>query len=359
MSERYISDVEVIVMNEINYEDIPGLCFPHELDYIVIHREESFDLTLKVGNFMFRQLRLTTDENGVVGVGGLGPLLADLAVDGPQACQLVCGTDAPKAFTLLPCRRDVGMKAVEFCPGHFLTMLRGTKRTHEQAAEYVSFYKTESGVVSLKAVLLFAKFDTDELKKQEVIFSRTDAMTNDSGLYTVDVSPRLWTGITPEGFRLVMYEIRAGLRSMHYAVEPTADAAPHTLCFRNNFGCADTFHFFGNLDTQLKPERSAATIDGVLRNYRVNATAETTGFTGPMRQGTFPLFADLCATKEVHERNISGRELCITGQECKMSNDRYAPQSGSLTWRDAGSATPFAPMRRVRVFDPSFDLSFE
>ena len=345
-------------MATLNFDDLGALYFPPELDDMWVVRDDPFTLKLNAGGYS-DTWNLTPNDDGEVKLCGVGGLLADIVDRTPQTCSLQCDAEAAKSFKVLPCRRQTGASAEEFCRSHFLTMHTGRKRTYGRAVEYLSFYKTEKGTLNVQAVMVFTNVSTGEVSERTVIIARTDVMTNNNGLYTVDVSPRILARLTPEDCRLAAYEIQAGKRTMAYAVEPVADAAPVTLCFRNNFGQWDTFHFFGNVDSELKPERSAAAIDGQTKNYRATGTAEFTGHTGPLAPGAFALFADLCMALEVRLGISTGRELTITGNECKLSNDRYAPQSGTLTWRHSDNSAPFADALSARVFDATFDTTFE
>ena len=146
-------------------------------------------------------------------------------------------------------------------------------------------------------------------------------------------------------------------RMAEFVVQSCVDTTPLTLRFRNAFGYMETFHCFGNTLTELKPTRSTASFAGKTKNYRILAIPEHTTHTGVIPPHLVDLFADLCCATDVFVQS-TGREVCITDCDFKISNDLYTPQQATITWRESARAALHEPFETVRTFDESFDNTF-
>ena len=58
-------------------------------------------------------------------------------------------------------------------------------------------------------------------------------------------------------------------------------------------------------------------------------------------------------------RISDGEELTITDCEMRISNDRYAEQNGTITFRESGRTQSFDKILPVQTFDATFDNTFD
>lgn len=340
------------------FPTIPQKCFPHELDTLRITglaAGETLIFLLNDDNDASFDASLTAGTNGAVVVSDLASLLRELTDDGDyRECTLHIEAGSEEQdfeFVLLPCRMELTETAADFCEAHFLTLLQGTKPTYAGADEFL-WYDTPNGVTShptAKCTWVDEANGTFRVTTEAVSESAVD------GYWRIDAAPGQFAA-PAEGFALHSFTVVAGTRRQHYVLRPTPDAEPTTLWFRNAFGRTETFHFFGTVETELKPTRSTASFAGRTRAYRVEAVPEMTARTGHLPDALFLLFEDLCGA--LHVTLSSGEEVTLTENELKLSSDRYTPQEGTATWRYATRARSFATLTAQRTFDTTFDDTY-
>ncbi|MBP3228187.1 MAG: hypothetical protein J6M53_05305 [Bacteroidaceae bacterium] len=343
----------------MDYFNIPHLAFPSEIDECSFPINYNVALTTVVlvdGTEVLRTKLYPVD--GRVTLYDLAALLRDnLSIEKVSDVQLRVGSTT-KDISILPSRCAMD-EAEDFTTHHFLSLLDGVKPTYLEATEFLPLYFDGSyddlQEASPSLVSTWVNPVTGDIKTQAENFS--SATSHDDFLWQLVFQPKRFVA-PADGYTL--HSIRACLedRVQEYVVQTPIDSTPFSLKFYNNFGLLETFHFFGTCEKELKPTRSTASFNGKTRNYKVEAVPTWKCDTGALLPSVQPLFADLCAATQVW-RQDTGTEVTITDNEYKISDDRYALQTASLTFREtARTAAHVKTSAPKRTFDSSFDETF-
>lgn len=341
-------------------DPLPALAFPCELDSLAIQCDNSNPLllTMRIGGQSGTTILETTlypDSADMVYLNDLATLLQDNL--SPRAVsEVYFGLDThAESVMVIPSRANISRSAEDFTAQHFLTLLDGARPTYLGAQEWLAYYATATQPTPI-VTCLWVNPTTGETREAPGSINSVTHYGNN--LHTVYFQPHLF--VRPaDGFILHSFRVELGGRRQDYIlVEPT-DCTPLSLKFCNNFGQSETFHLFGTMEKELKPTRSTASFSGKTRNYRIEAVPTWKCHTGVLAPSVQPLFADLCAAKEV-VRLDNGADVTITDNELKLSTDRYSVQTGSITFREAARSARFTKQNvRRQTFDNTFDNTFE
>ena len=335
-------------------KDIPYYVFPHELDCIVINATNTCTVEFFTNVGVDMILTLTPNADGQIIIEDFAQLLRDITADHPCVfCEIYLeeeGTTESGAaeFYVRACRQDLNTTCTEFCNKHFFSLVKGPKPTYMGAEELLF----ADNINKATATPVWINPQTGDVKETIVNLQ----ISGDNLSARINASPSIFASPGAE-YKLHSYLVMADGRMAEFVVQSCVDTTPLTLRFRNAFGYMETFHCFGNTLTELKPTRSTASFAGKTKNYRVLAIPEHTTHTGVIPPHLVDLFADLCSATDVFVQS-TGREVCITDCDFKISNDLYTPQQATITWRESARTTLHEPFETVRTFDESFDETF-
>ncbi len=333
---------------------IPEFAFPHELDRIIISSTNKCTFEFFSANGVEMTLSLTPDANGQIIIEDFAQVLRDVTAEATGVmCEIYleevdASENSAAEFYVRACRQDLNTTASEFCNKHFFSLVKGPKPTYLGAEELLF----ADNINKATATLIWINPQTGDVK--EIV--ENISMSGDNLSTRINVSPSRFTSPATD-YKLHSYQVFADSRTFDFIVQSCVDAIPVSFNFRNAFGYFETFHCFGATLTELKPTRSTASFDGKTKNYRVLAIPEHTTHTGVIPHHLVDLFADLCSATEVFVLS-TGREVCITDCDFKISNDLYTPQQATITWRESARAALHEPFENVRTFDESFDETF-
>ena len=333
---------------------IPEYAFPHELDRIIISSTNTCTFEFFSGNGIDMELSLTPDANGQIIIEDFAQVLRDVTAESAcVSCEIYleeegASESSAAEFYVRACRLDLNTTASEFCNKHFFSLVKGPKPTYLGAEELLF----ADNINKATATPVWINPQTGDVKETIVNLQ----ISGDNLSARINASPSIFASPGAE-YKLHSYLVMADGRMAEFVVQSCVDTTPLTLRFRNAFGYMETFHCFGNTLTELKPTRSTASFAGKTKNYRVLAIPEHTTHTGVIPPHLVDLFADLCSATDVFVLS-TGREVCITDCDFKISNDLYTPQQATITWRESARAALHEPFETVRTFDESFDETF-
>jgi len=340
---------------------IPDILFPHELDELLFRREgedeTSFGLTVDVGADTALRATLSFGADGTCRVQDLAQLLMDYADPAAARCvalgveySLATGGAARREAMLLPSRTPLRETAAEFCPRSFLSLLDGPKQTTPEDTEHFAFLSLPGAPPSDRAATLALSY-ADGTGRTEELAVPTPADDWDVCAFTL--RPADWQ--EEGGPRLASLTVTVGARSQELELV-AAPWGSEAVEFRNSFGCPETLRLW-EVEREAKPARSAASVAGRYRNYRVEPLTTFKGTTAPLLDSELPFVDDAVHALRL-SRPADGAELSLTDSEWKRSSAATEMPRATLTWREAARAAAFRPSRPARVFDGTFDESF-
>lgn len=343
--------------------ELRSVHFASELD-VLTFSGVSRPLSLVVSDQSGRTLlenTYTPDADRRVTVYGLDSLLNEATEESPvaririEANGEAIGAAPSGLITIIHATVAVGEPAATFLPDFWLTAGAGAARsgvmpTLPGRLEYLTGYFPEPERVTVISTILEPDGTLSEERRERSV----------SGLVTFDASP-----VAPEGDgrRLLEYDVVAGGRRASYRVLAHAPGHTRGFLFRNCFGVMETIYCTGLTETKHAIESSWAFIDGRACRYSVSEVEQQTVSTGPLTAAATAVAIDFARSKEVYELVAGldpGRPMLILESEPVVSNSRSALSSISVTLRPASaSGTMLCPVRPVRIFDPTFDSTYE
>ena len=336
-------------------DTLPALGFPMEYNTLNVQCDDADPLpfTLKINGTTILNTTLYPDETYMVTVSDLATFLQENLPKQRASEVTFKFDDLEETVKVIPSKTDFFNDGETFLTSHFLTLANGAKPTYLGTAEYISWYLATNETPSITC--LWVNPDTgDTLETTEQNFANTHHV---GGLHTCYFKPYNFTSPSDD-FVLVSFSVILGNRKQEYIIQTPTDCEPLTLRFVNNFGLHEMFHFFGTYEKELKPTRSTASFSGKTRNYKVDAVPTWKCETGILSEAVQPLFADLCSAEQVW-RTDNDAEVTITENEYKIANDRYEPQSGTLTFRESSRSSVHKSNEKVSTFDQTFDNTFD
>ena len=326
--------------------NIAALVFPSEIDTLEFLGAAGGQLVVRltVDEQKLLDSVFYYDSSGRVKVEGLQDLVEPFLRDGVlHSLKISTNDGVAKSASILACSVENVDGAVEFCEECFLTLLSVAKTTYVGAKELVSLYLTSGQEMNISRSWL----------KDGVVFHDRATLMLPAGLQTVDVSPP-----AAAGQLLLDYDVRVGKRRLSFMLNHDMDSDPVSVLFRNAFGQVETFHFFGQVEKEVKPVRSSAIMGGRYVNYKIENVPSWKASTVLRLDGDVSLAEDL-ASALYAERVSDSCPIAITEVDLKPDNNRYGVVSMSATWREENRVRRFIPRHRVRVFDATFDATYE
>lgn len=336
----------------INYSDIttPYLLVS-ELDVLVFTAvaEMSLAITSSGGSTVLSCSYVPM--GGVVKVYDLDRLLSPL-IDGVMADFTFTVDGASQTLHVVQSRARVDQGAVEFLTGHFLSGVMSGRDTALGRKEMVTLL-SPSGTVDVVAACVYADGGTCVL--QSVVLASSLA----SGvIHEVDCSPSLL--VNDELGTLVQYTVNAGDRLMTYRVSPTATHRTAML-MRNDFGAWEPCYFTGMVETSPSITREFVLIGGVQRPLRIDEQENLKSYTGALRPGGVQLMRALARSTDVvllEDGNATGDGVVITDQELKYTDEDGHLPAFTFTWHRASRLSLLKVPKIPRLFDDTFDDTF-
>lgn len=311
--------------------------------------------------------RFWPDSDGNVTISQLGPLLEpycrkyasvtlSAVVRTYSSDDDETGTDLSVDMgTVLFGEVDAQVDASTFCSNHFLTTLNGEKLTAIGRTESLSAYVSTTVSVSALLMLADGTFKT--------VGATLNAANTTNSVSDFNVSPQnifdLVGGTT--GQSLVSYTISAGSRKQNYRViEDQVPPAP-VLVFLNSFGCWEYIYCTGTHKKEGKYTYSTAKLDGLTRNYKIKREKQFTANTGYMNRAMADWADDMFVSQNVYLYSGKGRgkEVVLSSPKDEITNEDDNMPAFEFQWTYAQEQHTIMDTERYRVFDNTFDYTFE
>lgn len=247
------------------------------------------------------------------------------------------------------------MEASDFVNSHFLSILTGEKITAMGRHEMISAYGAQQLTVS--ALLKDGSTFTEK--------GSTLGNCNSIGsIYDFDVSPdNIYDLVGGTTQTLVTYTVSAGDRKQTFrCIEDQVPPSP-SFVFKNSFGCWEYAYCTGTHTKTSDYTRTTAKIGGKTRNYKVEEARKFKANTGALNRSMAAWFDDLFRSQAVYlfTDTIRNKDVIITDSKSEISNDDDDMPSFEFTWQYAQRLHNIleSEKKRVRVFDNTFDYTFE
>lgn len=290
---------------------------------------------------------------GSIVLSELGELLEPYASRSLVCSVTITAGSVSATFTVLFARADVGMSAVDFYSGHFLTILNGPKVTAAGRLEYLWMYGSDAAAVT-------AEYDDGST----LVFAAPVGTGRDT--YTqLDVSP---SHFEAEGKLLVAYTVEAGNRSQRFEIDFSCPDCAPILEFYNSFGVWELLYCTGTHKVSPQYKRSSTRIKGLLCNYHIEETRNFMADTGILTTAMANWAEDLFRSDEVYVVNVIGGEItstdggklvAITESQSEITNDIDFMPRFTFTYQYAQRMQNVLQLNRVgRIFDNTFDDTF-
>ncbi len=335
----------------ITYADISSpYLLVSELDLVEFSAQSTLQLVITDASSATVISCSYTPVDGVVRVYDLDRLLSPL-IEGVMADFTFTVNNNSTTFHIVQSRVAISQTGADFIAGHFLSPVTFTRDTTLQRREMVTLLC--SAATDVTAACTYVD-DSDVIHTDNVSLETGLA----AGLHEVECSPSLL--VNDSLGTLVFYVVRAGDRSMSFRVSPTATARCAML-MRNDFGAWEPCYFEGMNEVTPDITREFVQVGGIQRPLRVQEQENTKSFTGPLRPGEVQLFCSLARSTDIVllEDGAATDPVVISGQEVKYTDDDAHIPSITFTWHRASLRTMMHVPVTPRIFDDTFDETFE
>lgn len=255
-------------------------------------------------------------------------------------------------ITVIMCRSSVAEPANTFYKDFFFTPSMGERDTALGRHETITALTDETTVV--EALCTYRATDGS-------VTTEKINLTSLNGWSPINVSPSLCYDANKG--TLLSYIVHAGARKARYRVVADAPEVDPAIIYLNSFGCWETIHLTGSMETAPSYTRSTAIVEGQLRVYNIDEVMYFKAHTGPLRPGMVPVAMDLARAKDVFFLNAdgtAGARLTITDVDVKHTNEDSSIPDFLFTFRRADRRTAmFSVVRPPKVFDDTFDDTHE
>lgn len=336
----------------ITYNDITSpYVLLSELDLVVFQASLRLELEIAVGGGSAVLSCSYIAVDGEVKVYDVDRLLSPL-IAGVMADFVFTVNGVSQTLHVLQSRSRVNVPAMEFLASHYLSSVFSQRDTTLGRKELLTLL-SPSDPVDVVAACVYADGETCVLR------SVTLASSLPSGvIHEVDCSPSLL--VNDSLGVLVQYTVNAGERTMTYRVSPTATHHAAML-MRNDFGAWEPCYFAGMNETAPAITREFVQIGGVARPLKVDEQENVKSYTGPLRPGGVQLMRALARSTEIvllEDGNVAGDGVVITDEEIKYTDEEGHLPSFTFTWHRASRLSLTKVPRVPRLFDDTFDDTF-
>lgn len=336
----------------INYNDITTpYVLASELDVLVFDTQSELSLAIAaVGGSTVLSCSYVP-VGGVVKVYDLDRLLSPM-IEGVMADFTFTVDGASQTLHVVQSRARVSEATEDFLAGHFLSSVFSGRDTALGRKEMVTLLSL-TGTVNVTAACVYADGETCVLQSVGLASSLASGV-----IHEVDCSPSLL--VNDELGTLVQYTVNAGDRLMTYRVSPTATTRTAML-MRNDFGAWEPCYFTGMVETAPSITREFVMIGGEQRSLRVDEQENLKSYTGPLRPGSVQLMRALARSTEVvllEDGNATGDDVVITDQDVKYTDEDGHLPAFTFTWHRASHRSQLKVPIIPRLFDDTFDDTF-
>lgn len=344
------------------------ITFPYELDTITLRpytEAQQVDVVLNGQNIL--SATLTPDSTNNITLSDMGRYLSDRVEEvrrassspnafSEQTLNIQVAGKTVKAYTLRPCRSRMRKKAADLVPTIFLTMATGGTKLMPAICERERLYLLSDEETGHYAYTITTYWQHVQSRVMRRTSATTEGHANPGQLVVVDVTPYRPTPPPDDSglWLLMRYDIKSNGRSLTYKIAPDGLAQSEVACieFENSFGLIDTFYFQGQIEKEVKPTYSAASINGTQQNYSIDTLTTYKAATGPLTDAMVALLTDLATSCRVE---WNGRPITITACELKPVNTFSEMQKATITWREGNEGTELPR----GTFDNTFDATFD
>lgn len=335
----------------INFTDIGNWHFVTELDIVEIDTPTAVDVSISdaSGNALLSANYMPV--NGVVRVYNLARLLRPL-ITVIGGFTFTVGNDH-KLVHVVQGGIAVSEPANAFLPSFFLSTVMTERDTSLERKEALSLIPIELTMPTVQAVCNYWNGETVVTVNKPVT---AELIANT--LCELDVSASHF--VDSAIGELVAYCIVAGERTMRYRVTslPTADYA---MLMRNNFGAWEAFYFAGMTEESPEYIRETAMVNGAMKVYNLEETANFKSWTGPLRPSGVNLARDLARNRDIFllERGVATDAVVITAVDVKHTSADNDIADFTFTWRRSALwSAKLKTARPPKLFDETFDETY-
>lgn len=336
--------------------DIPAYAFLSALsDLVFSTNQSSATVIIKKGTDEIFNERLYPDSGGTIRVREIDQLLesyltANLIESFSYSIDDGSGTRNAQ-FKVQYCTVEVPYNASTFMEEYFLSPLLGEKVTAMGRKEFLHLVATSSFMVYVECCYLMNVTTTVEKNELKMI-------TEQNKVVTLDVSP---SNFEKEHWKLISYNVKAGNRVQTYVVDHRSPEAAPCLLFTNSFGCQETIYCTGTHQATPDYTRNTAFVGGKFKNYQIDENRTFKASTGVLSTHMANWADDLFRSKEVYlmANSAPGKEITITDSKSERSNNPDALPNFSFEYRYAQRNHNILQFGAGRVFDNTFDQTFE
>lgn len=335
----------------INYADISSpYLLVSELDIVVFSASSSLELVIVDASGSTVISCSYAPVDGVVKVYDLDRLLSPL-ISGVMADFTFTVGNTSTTLHIIQSRTALSQSAADFIAGHFLSNVTSGRDTALGRKEMVTLL-SPSETVNVVAACVYA--DGGSLTLSSVTLASNLASGQ---IHEVDVSPSLL--VNDALGVLVQYTVNAGERLMTYRVSPTATSRCAML-MRNDFGAWEPCYFEGMNETAPDINREFVEVGGVQSPLRIDEQENFKSYTAPLRPGEVQLFRSLARSTEIFllEDGVATDGVVLSGQDIKYTDDDGHLPSMTFTWHRASRLSKFNVPVIPRLFDDTFDETF-
>ena len=332
---------------------LPQIIFPSELSFLTIVAtagEQSVDVAVRIDSSDILAETLYFDADGRVNIYDVGDYVTDY-MTAPRLVPLRLSVgDDTYTCSVVPNAVESTVAAEQWVRSSFLTPLAGDKRTAPDGREHLLVYCPDGN----EAVRVTARFCTDDSLVVTAAAELPDAVKA-ATLTEIDVSPNRIAAVLPSSYgKLVAYQVNVGERVQRYTL-CEGYSSERMLLFRNSFLSVDSF-YFAELEREMKPARSIASVGGRKRVYHLEQTDKYQATSFPLTDEELLLADDVACSRSAWLPD--GTEVMITENELKYTSDPSVMPRLTLTWEYPSNRLRHKPYARA-VFDETFDKTHE
>lgn len=254
-------------------------------------------------------------------------------------------------FNVRHCNAHLLGSAASVIDEHFLTLAQGRRITSLHRTEALHYIGNDD--VTVQAVY-------DDLSTKTFHLSPEP---DNALIRHVDVSPSLFVdnsiGI------LIAYTVTAGNRMQHFDVQGETLHDVMCVSFRNAFGCMEYVYCTGNIEDNTEYSHDTMMMNGRYVCYDVEEKLGYTVDSGVIPFGSVSLWKDMLRSKETFladnwetARVSPVSRIVITDAKPTYTNDDAELPRFTFKFRPSGTLTPYDFRQHGRIFDDSFDSTF-
>lgn len=345
--------------NEIDIDKIPAYVFPEQLSciYFTALEFENWHLKFSKGSQVLLEEDYVKDQNEDIRVYGLDAVIRATSKPGEMAGYTLemydsegVGTGYTAEIVAVYCNLAIDMSAASFLQNFFLTPIQ-SKTTELGRIEQLSFIRL-SPLSETANIMVYAEYWEDgQIQTKSFDLGSVGRQTTEPA--SVDVSPDKFQ---VDGMQLVRYTVSLDDRSFVYTMG-SAEEPGFGFVFRNCFGCLDTFYCMGDLETDPQFDRLNGRFGGRMKVYDPQETYERIAHSGQIPVDMVALWDDLVRATEVYTAD-DGREVYISENDSGRTDDMTGYPSGTVTFSPSGRYAPLKIQIPGRIFDNTFDNTF-